>query len=311
MSLLDFLRPQGAQMPGMAQQPSGLARILQPEVALPMAAALLGNQGNMQNFGNALGMAGQGLQAQKAEQKKQAELNKTLEFFKSKAPEYAEMVASGMPIGDAWKTYTEQKYAQTKAPASVQEYEYAKNSGAFDGTFTDWQTKGIREQDPTFGREKELRGQYDMDPNVKNYKVVRDNYERIREGATAGTGAGDISVIFGYMKMLDPTSVVRENEQATAANAGGVPAHIRNLYNKTMNGDLLPPESRAQIVQQADAIYQQTAGNVQDTNERYSGVADRYQLDRSGIIQEPEVYKPLNLGEVKDLGNGVTIRKTK
>jgi hypothetical protein len=294
MSLLDFLRPQGAQMPGMARQPSGLSRILQPEVALPMAAALLGNQGNMQNFGNALGMAGQGLQAQKAKQDKLAEENKTLAFFQKNAPEYAEMVQSGMPIGDAWKTYTEQKYAQTKAPASVQEYEYAKNSGAFDGTFTEWQTKGVREQDPTFQREMDLRKEYDADPNVKNYKIVRDNYERIRQGAQLTTGAGDIAMVFGYMKMLDPTSVVRETEQATAQNASGVPDQVRNLWNKVYAGEKLPPEARRQLVEAANQVYQQSAGNVEDQNKRYGGVADRYKLDRSGILTDPEKYDPID-----------------
>lgn len=313
--LLDFFGGGQAQAPGSMQQPSGLARLLAPEVALPMAAALLGGQGNAQNFGNAFGAGGQAfgqLKAQTAEKQKE---NQTWNWLEQQSPEFAQFRASGMPASDALKLFTEQKYAQKGGdmPSSVKEFEYAKNTGAFDGTFTDWQTKGVREQDPTFGREKELRGQYDNDPNVKNYKIVRDNYERIRAGATAGTGAGDISVIFGYMKMLDPTSVVRENEQATAQNAGGVPAHIRNLYNKTMNGDLLPPESRAQIVQQADQIYKQSAENLGDTNNRYGGIADRYSLDRTGVVQEPEAYPPLQLGETqtRNTSSGrVTITRT-
>lgn len=113
MSLLDFLRPQGAQMPGMAQQPSGLSRILQPEVALPMAAALLGNQGNMQNFGNAFGAAGQGLQAQTAKQQELAQQNKTYNFFKQNAPEFAQLIDGGMPVDQVWQEYTKQRYAQT------------------------------------------------------------------------------------------------------------------------------------------------------------------------------------------------------
>jgi hypothetical protein len=110
--LLDLLRPQGAQLPGMAQQPSGLARILQPEVALPMAAALLGNQGNMQNFGNAFGAAGQGLQAQQAKQAELAQQNKTYEFFKTQAPEFAQMIDAGMPVPMAWQEYSKARTAK-------------------------------------------------------------------------------------------------------------------------------------------------------------------------------------------------------
>lgn len=128
MSLLDFLSPQ-AQAPGAMSQPSGLARILQPEIALPMAAALLGNQGNAANFGNAFGAAGQGLQAQKSRQEELAQQNRTLEYFKQNAPEFAEMVASGMPVGEAWKTYTEQRYAKPARNDYAERREAAEQYG--------------------------------------------------------------------------------------------------------------------------------------------------------------------------------------
>jgi hypothetical protein len=36
------------------------------------------------------------------------------------------------------------------------------------------------------------------------------------------------------MKMLDPTSVVREGEFATAQNAASIPIKIVNMYNKAL-----------------------------------------------------------------------------
>ena len=196
-------------------------------------------------------------------------------------------------------------------PNSIQEYQYAVQHDGYKGSFTDWQTKSVREQDPTFGREKDLRAEFEGSPIVKNYQVVRDNYERIRQGASLTTGAGDIAVIFGYMKMLDPTSVVRENEQATAANAGGVPAQIRNLYNRVTTGEMLPPESKAEILQAADQVYAEQAKNLEDYAKRYSGIATQYQLDPSRVVQQPEKYTPLSLGvgQSKDAGGGVTIKR--
>lgn len=105
MSLLDALFGQQAQVPGATQQPSGLQQLFQPEVAMPVAAALLGNQGNAANFGNALGAYGQ-VKAQTAQK------NKTMDFFRQQAPEYAQAVEAGMPLEEAWKSYTQQKYAQ-------------------------------------------------------------------------------------------------------------------------------------------------------------------------------------------------------
>jgi len=94
-----------AQTPG--NQGGGfLQQLLAPEVAMPIAAALMGQQGNAANFGNAFGAYGQA-QAQMRGK------NKTLDYFRQNAPEFAQMVDAGMPINEAWQTYTRQRYAQT------------------------------------------------------------------------------------------------------------------------------------------------------------------------------------------------------
>jgi hypothetical protein len=107
-----------------------------------------------------------------------------------------------------------------------------------------------------------------------------------------GSGAGDIAIIFGYMKMLDPTSVVRENEQAPAENAGGVPAQVRNMYNKLMQGDKLPDEVRQMYVDAAGKLYSQVAQNVGDVNKRYAARAGAWGVDPSHFQVVPEEYQP-------------------
>ena len=139
MSLLDSLFGGGqAQMPGQASQPSGLQRLLQPEIALPMAAALMGNQGNMQNLGNAFAQGGQALVAQKAGMQDQAAENKTYQWLQQNAPEFAQLMDGGMDGKSALAEYTKQRYAQTKNPDAVQVYEYAKQQG-YGGSFMDFQ----------------------------------------------------------------------------------------------------------------------------------------------------------------------------
>lgn len=101
--MAQFSQPPGNQGGGFLQQ------LLAPEVAMPMAAALMGNQGNAANFGNAFGAYGQA-QAQTAGK------NKTLEYFRQNAPEFAAMVEAGMPVNEAWGTYTKQRYAQQADP---------------------------------------------------------------------------------------------------------------------------------------------------------------------------------------------------
>ena len=104
--LLDFLGLGGrAQMPRdpwqglrqqgqMPQQGGGgiLAQLLAPEVALPMAAALMGQQGNGQNFANAFGAAGAGLGEQRKLKAQTAERNKTLEYLRQERPDLADRI---------------------------------------------------------------------------------------------------------------------------------------------------------------------------------------------------------------------------
>lgn len=208
----------------------------------------------------------------------------------------------------AYKADLAYKEAQTKklqqemagggAPsptADMQEYQYAVQTGAFKGTFTDWQTKGVRDQDVGFSREQGLRKEYTASPEYKRFDDVRASYERVRAGAQRDSGAGDLSLIFGFMKMLDPGSVVREGEFANAENTAGVPDRIRNLYNRVVSGERLQPGQRQEFVSTAGDLYSQEATRIGSLNERYTGIASGYQIDPSRVIVTPQQYDPLNL----------------
>ena len=72
------------------------------------------------------------------------------------------------------------------------------------------------------------------------------------ENPNGRMGFNDVAMIFAFMKTLDPTSVVRESEYATAANAGvGVPEKIWKAYNKARNGEILLPQLRREIIRAA------------------------------------------------------------
>ena len=77
--------------------------------------------------------------------------------------------------------------------------------------------------------------------------------ERIGTSNPGGKmGVADVAMIFQFMKSLDPDSVVREGEYATASNAGlGVPERIWRLYNSAIDGEILLPEVRKEIIRVA------------------------------------------------------------
>ncbi|WP_204128690.1 hypothetical protein, partial [Pseudomonas ogarae] len=78
-----------------------------------------------------------------------------------------------------------------------------------------------------------------------------NSYGQIAQAAKTPSAQNDLALIFSYMRMLDPASVVREGEFATAQNAAGVPDQIRNAYNKAVNGERLNPEQRTGFVSSA------------------------------------------------------------
>ena len=77
--------------------------------------------------------------------------------------------------------------------------------------------------------------------------------ERIGTSNPGGKmGVADVAMIFQFMKSLDPDSVVREGEYATASNAGlGVPERVWRLYNSAIDGEILLPEVRKEIIRVA------------------------------------------------------------
>ena len=86
---------------------------------------------------------------------------------------------------------------------------------------------------------------------AKPYIEISQAYRKIEEATKVPSAAGDVSLVFAFMKILDPGSVVREGEFATAQNAAGVPDRIRAQYNAAMSGQKLAPAQREDFLNQA------------------------------------------------------------
>ena len=140
-------------------------------------------------------------------------------------------------------------------------------------------------QGKTFANEKDLRGEFQA--QVKPYIDLNQAYQKIETAAKNPSAAGDISLIFGFMKVLDPTSVVREGEFATASNAGGVSDTVRNMYNKALNGERLGENIRSDFLNQSRNIVESQRQLSNDLISRYTEVAKNYKLDPNQIVYDP------------------------
>jgi hypothetical protein len=150
--------------------------------------------------------------------------------------------------------------------------------------------------------ENELYRLYQHDSDTT--KKMGEAYSRFRGTLTMPvSAANDLAVVFNYMKILDPGSVVREGEQAKAANATSVPDGIRNMYNRLLLGkdQSLPSGLREKFFREASAMYKQQLKSQEDIDTFFKGVAGRRGLDHRNIVRSfPQVQKD---GRVKTYTN--------
>jgi len=125
---------------------------------------------------------------------------------------------------------------------------------------------------------------------TKGYQEVKSAYGRVL--ASDQTAAGDIALIFNYMKMLDPGSVVREGEFVTAQNAGGIDAKVYNLYNRLVSGERLKPEQRKMFTKQAERLYGQAQNQEATVRSGIERIAKGYGLSPANIFYTPTETAP-------------------
>jgi hypothetical protein len=141
---------------------------------------------------------------------------------------------------------------------------------------------GVEKPDPLpdIKDESSLRKEFNTQSNY--FKGIAQSFGKV--AATDPTAAGDVSLIFAYMKMLDPGSVVREGEQATARQAEGVPGRVLNLYNRAITGESLTPDQRADFRKQAQNIYELALDDQSLNVSRYKDIAERKGFDPNVIV---------------------------
>jgi hypothetical protein len=122
---------------------------------------------------------------------------------------------------------------------------------------------------------------------TKQTNILVPSYKKVTTAAAAGTAAGDMGVIFGYMKMQDPLSSVREGEYATAQNAAGIPERLRVAYNKAIDGQILDPKQRADFVARAKELYDGQMSSQSALDEQIMGEAKNRGLDPNRVIINP------------------------
>jgi len=160
-----------------------------------------------------------------------------------------------------------------------------------------------------------LRKDYEGSQATKDFQKQSGAYDRVVTSADKASAAGDLALIFNFMKVLDPGSVVRESEFATAAQARAaltraekdgtrIPAVVAQAMQRLETGQLLLPEQRNDFLIRAGMLYQGAANQHAPYRQYYidqiNAVAPGYGLPPVGytgdiFLGDDEAPEPVSV----------------
>lgn len=148
--------------------------------------------------------------------------------------------------------------------------------------------KGTNQQ--VVGNEAKLRDDYNQ--LSKTFIGVRDAHQRVMASAKDPTAAGDLALIFNYMKVLDPTSVVRESEFAQAAATGAYGERIKAAVNRAVNGERLSEAIRNDFLDRSHRLYDAAEKNQVDLETRFTDISKRSGVNFENVVIPYRTSKP-------------------
>lgn len=239
------------------------------QVALQFTPTVMGAATQTGQAQGATALAAAPGQAQAAGMKTSAELAaqnspEVIQGAANKARTVAQATAEGTAAGTPLKPQTDAGKAVADREIFVNQYgEDSPQVKAFDEAS---KSKNVKLSD-----ENSLRKQFLTQSN--DFVQVRDAFSKLAAATKNPSAAGDLALIFNFMKILDPGSVVREGEFATAQNAASVPDRVRNVYNRVISGERLNPDQRKDFVVQAGNGFQAQLKQQYLLEKTFTGIA--------------------------------------
>ena len=146
--------------------------------------------------------------------------------------------------------------------------------------------------------EKEARR--DFDKTTKKFRELDESFGKIisltdTSDANLQSPQTQMSLVFSYMKMVDPGAIVTEGDFANAKNATGVPEQIRNVWNDMKAGKFLSNEQVLGFRSAAGDIYNNSLEAFDADLAYYTGLAEDQGADPTRVVRDLPRFR--NFGE--------------
>lgn len=126
----------------------------------------------------------------------------------------------------------------------------------------------------------------------KDFKEQERAWARIQASTQSPSPAGDMALIFNFMKMMDPGSVVRESEFRTAALAGSFGDRIQASVAQVVSGKRLSDDQRADFLKTAQTIFQNSQRVAQRDTDFFRSLASQAGIDPDRIVNPKRGSSP-------------------
>ena len=148
----------------------------------------------------------------------------------------------------------------------------------------------IESQEPTrqqqVALEGDLRDRFGAQKPVQEFLSMGPQILAIRDGVARENPSrlNDINLTFAFAKMLDPTSVVRENEAGQIVASASVADRLSGYIARLNGGAAFSPELRAQLLREAESRYSSARSAYNVEADAYRDLARSYGVDAGRVI---------------------------
>lgn len=202
------------------------------------------------------------------------------ELISQGIPEAQALAAAGIPEAEIPKFQSD--VGKAISDLEIARDRFGEGSPQVTALTEALQSKQSGQATPDFGDVRGLRQEFTK--ASQEFVGVLDAFDRLKFAAASETPAGDVALIFSFMKMLDPESTVREGEFATAEQAGSVPQRITSLYNRALEGTRLANDIRQDFLNQGKGIFVRQLQKQISREQEFSRLASEFRFPPEQVI---------------------------
>ena len=195
------------------------------------------------------------------------------------------------------ETAAKAEQAQTDAALDLEKQDILKQIDTREANKREAFKKSLTAGEVDIKDEAGLRKEYTS--LSKDFIAVRDAFQKVQRGIETASAAGDVAMVFNFMKMLDPTSVVREGEFAVAAEAAGLPDRMVQFIRRVGTGERLTPEQRKDFANVAKQVFETQSGAQKKLVSEFTRVAESSGLRPENVIVDFNAASGLSDDELR------------